>query len=189
MKRILLAVVFIFLLTTGSFAAFFIDVMGANVNAGDLKNQTGFGGALGFDITPIISFVFRSLMTSYTEDENKDTEVEYSYFTNLAGIEFVPVLPQLEKWQLRWRTSLMAGPAIGEFKPKAGDSKKDMGAAFSFWTGIQYDLTQYISPFFEVGYHKASYSKDFENASIGGYQISLGVRFYIFGSRDYTSEY
>ncbi|HOK03080.1 MAG TPA: hypothetical protein PKX79_11355 [Spirochaetota bacterium] len=189
MKRILIAVVFIFSFYISSFATFFVDVMGADVNAGDLKNETGFGGALGFDITPSIAFVYRALMTSYTEDQNKPTETEYSFFTNLFGIEFVPNLPQLESLQLRWRTSLLIGPAIGEVAPKSGDSASDMGLDIALWTGLQYDLTQHISPFFEIGYHKASYENDFEKASIGGYQIALGVRFYIFGSRDYTSEY
>jgi hypothetical protein len=68
LKRILIAVVFIFSFYISSFATFFVDVMGADVNAGDLKNGTGFGAALGFDNTPNIAIVYRSLMTSYTED-------------------------------------------------------------------------------------------------------------------------
>lgn len=189
MKKIFAAIIFVFICYTSSFAAFFIDGYGANIDAGDLKNQTGLGFALGFGITPNINFKFASTMTDYTENANKPDEINYEHLTFLGGIEFIPYFPQLEAYRIQWRSSLLVGAGKSSVELKTGEEVSDMGTVISFWTGLQYDLTQTISPYLEIGYHKASYTHDFEKASVGGYQIAIGVRFYVFGNKDYTSEY
>jgi len=191
LKKILVIILFIFLSTADSFAVFFVDGFGANIDAGDLETQYGFGGGLGFNITSDLNLLFRSTLTSVTENQDKIDETEYEHFTALAGVEYTPKIPILSRYRLNWRSSILAGFSNSEVSienVEDGDAS-DSGFACSFWTGIQYDLTQVISPFLDLGYHSSFYINDFDDASVNGYQIALGIRFYLTGSRDYTSDY
>lgn len=189
MKKLLAIVLFLFLSVTNSFAAFFIDGLGAYVNAGDLENQTGGGIGLGFDINPNLNFLFRTVYTTVTKDRNTTNEATYDHVSALAGVEYVPRIQALSDYRLSWKTSILAGMSNSEVDVKAADSASDMGFACALWTGLQYDLTQIISPFIDLGYHTSFYSDKLKDASVKGYQIAVGIRFYINGSRDYTGDY
>ena len=191
MKKILAIILFIFISVTNSFAVFFVDGFGANVDAGDLETQYGFGGGLGFSITSDLNFLFRSTWTSLTENKDKIDETDYEHFTAFGGVEYTPKIPLLSKYRLNWRNSILAGFSNSEVSIKNVEDGEvsDSGFACCFWTGIQYDLTQIVSPFLDLGYHSSFYINDFDDDSVRGYQIALGIRFYLTGSRDYTSDY
>ncbi len=190
MKKLLAIILFVFLSVTNSFAAFFIDGLGAYVNAGDLENQTGGGLGVGFDINPNLNFLFRTVYTTATKDKNTVSEATYDHVSALAGVEYDPRFQALGNYRLRWKTSILVGMSNSEVDVKAAtETVSDMGLACAFWTGLQYDLTQVISPFIDLGYHTSFYNDKLKDASVRGYQIAAGIRFYINGSRDYTGDY
>ncbi|HOP29333.1 MAG TPA: hypothetical protein P5120_05575 [Spirochaetota bacterium] len=191
MKKVLAIILFIFISTADSFAVIFVDAFGANVDAGDLENQIGFGLGLGFDINSDLNFILRTAMTSVTEDKDKTTETEYDHFTALAGIEYVPQIPALRNFKMSWKNSFLIGMSNSEVSVEnvQDGEVSDMGVACAFWTGLQYDLTQVISPFIDLGYHSSFYQNKMEDASVHGYQVAFGIRFYLTGSRDYTGDY
>ncbi|HPR38109.1 MAG TPA: hypothetical protein PLT13_10985 [Spirochaetota bacterium] len=191
MKKVLAIILFIFISTADSFAVIFVDAFGANVDAGDLENQIGFGLGLGFDINSDLNFILRTAMTSVTEDKDKTTETEYDHFTALAGIEYVPQIPALRNFKMSWKNSFLIGMSNSEVSVEnvQDGEVSDMGVACAFWTGLQYDLTQVISPFIDLGYHSSFYQNKMEDASVRGYQVAFGIRFYLTGSRDYTGDY
>jgi len=191
LKKVLAIILFLFISTANSFAAIFVDAFGANVDAGDMENQIGFGLGLGFDINSDLNFIFRTAMTSVTEDKDKTTETDYEHFTALAGIEYVPHIPSLRNLRMSWKNSFLVGMSNSEASMEQvqdGDVS-DMGVACSFWTGLQFDMTQVISPFIDLGYHSSFYQNKLEDASIRGYQVAFGIRFYLTGSRDYAGDY
>jgi len=191
LKRIAAIILFLFIATTNSFAVFFIDGFGANVDAGDMENQRGYGAGFGFDLNQDLNFLFRTAITSATDNLNDPDEIEYEHFTALAGVEFIPRIQALSNYRISWKTSILAGVSNSdmEIDEMYGESESEMGIACSFWTGLQYDLTQIVSPFIDLGYHSSFYTDKLKDASIQGYQIALGIRFYITGSRDYTGDY
>ena len=63
------------------------------------------------------------------------------------------------------------------------------GVVTMFKTGLQYNFTQVISPFFNAGYHKTFFNTEKTSMSVNGFEIDLGVRFYLGGNRDYENGY
>lgn len=191
MKRILVIILFMLLTTANSFAVVFIDAFGANVDAGDMENQLGYGLGFGIDINSDLNFIVRSALTSAIKDKDKTTETDYEHFTALAGLEYIPQIPALRSLRLSWKNSFLLGMSNSEVSVEnvQNGEVSDMGVACAFWTGLQYDLTQVISPFIDLGYHSSFYQNKLEDASVNGYQIAFGIRFYLTGSRDYTGDY
>lgn len=189
MKKIAAIIIFFFIASTNSFALVFIDGFGSYVQADDLKNQIGGGAGFGFDLTSDLNFIAKMAITNVTENPDDPDETKYEHMTYLAGVEYVPVIPVLQNYRVKWRTSILLGGSNSEVEAENTDSISDNGIAWAFWTGIQYDLTQVISPFFDLGYHSSYYTNEFEDAKVQGFQIELGLRFHITGSRDYTGDY
>lgn len=198
MKKLFFIISVMFISVTPSFAdigPFTIDVLGAYVDAGDLKGQTGFGGGFGMGITNILSLHFRFIQTEATENANKYNETNFEHMTMQIGAEYVPVIPMLEKYQLSWNTSIYLGISESHYEyynaavwPYNFDYDDD-GYSVSIWTGPHFDLTQYISFFLEVGYHYGYYKGELQDESIYGFQALIGARCTLFGSRDYTEGY
>ncbi len=192
MKRIFAIILFVFISTTNSFATFFIDGLGTYVNAGDMENQLGGGLGFGIDINRNLNFLFRAANTSTIKNQDKIDEVEFRHTTYMGGIEVIPELPALQKYRLSWKTSILAGVSSSKAELKNsyyGKDADEAGFACSFWTGIQYDLTQVVSPFIDLGYHSSFYTDKLKDESIQGYQIAIGIRFYLTGNRDYAGDY
>lgn len=190
MKRLL----FIFLIIVGtvsqSFASFYIDLMGAMVNADDLENQTGFGLGLGYGLNDELDLYFRSTLTQASENANLVNEINYDHTTVMGGVVYSPYLPVLERFRVSWKNTLLVGYSMSGVEFKAtGDEENDSGVAAAFWTGLQFDATQMISPFFEMGYHKSFYENKMEDASVQGLQFALGVRFYLTNTKKYSEGY
>jgi hypothetical protein len=164
--------------------------MGARVNADDLENQTGFGLGLGYGLNEEIGLYFRSTLTEATENANLATEINYGHTTVMAGVVYTPVLPILERFRLSWKNTFLVGYSMSEVEIKeVNEDVNDSGIAASFWTGLQFDATQMISPFFEMGYHKSFYENKMEDISVQGMQFALGVRFYITNTKKYSEGY
>ena len=202
LKKLFFIISIMFISITPSFAdigPFTIDFFGAYVDAGDLESQLGFGGGLGLGITDTVSVQFRVLQTEKSTEDDLDTawpdneESQYEQFTMQAGVEYVPVIPFLEKYQLSWNTSIFIGMAESHSRyynaTGIEQEKSDSGISFSLWTGPHFDLTQYVSFFTEIGFHYGYFTGELQDASIYGFQALVGARCTLFGSRDYTEGY
>ena len=190
MKKLFLILSIIFMSVTSSFAAFYVDLYGAFVGLDDLENQLGFGGGFGFSITDYLNVAARIVHTEKTVDANTTDEMNYSNESFLIGLEYIPKIPAIERYQLSWHVTLLGGMSDssvdGNGITGGGD---DMGVAISFWTGPHFDLTQYVSFFAEFGYNYNVHSGEFEDASVQGFQAMVGIRCTLFGSRDYSEGY
>jgi len=191
LKKLFFIISLIFLSITSSYAVFFIDAQGDYIATGELEPVTGGALGIGFSITDDLNFLIKSAYASNTEKKGKDDEFKYNYSYVTGGIEYIPPVAVLEEYRIYWKNSLNIGPSTieGEY-PKAEDSEKksEDGYICSFWTGLQFNLTQYIAPYFDLGYHKSFFASDVD-VSIKGWQVAAGIRFYIGGSRDYDANY
>ena len=181
---------------TPSFAdigPFSVDVFGAYVDAGDLKKQLGFGGGLGLGITDTVSVQFRFTASEKTENANKYYEEHYKHNTILLGVEYVPVIPFLERYHLSWNTSLFLGMSSSEYDYTTvawiEDHGQDDGFSGLICTGPHFNLTQYVSFFAEIGFHYSYFSGELQDESVYGIQAIAGARCTLFGCRDYAKGY
>ncbi len=100
----------------------------------------------------------------------------------LLGGEYVYFIQQ---FPVAITLSAAAGISHTEVKPKNDsvgiEDLGETGIGYGFWLGGQWLLTQWVSPFIEIGYSKSMYTTDFKNASIGGLQFLAGIRFTVWG--------
>jgi hypothetical protein len=185
LKKLLLIVFIFFISITSSFAAFFIDGQGNYIATGELDPVTGWAAGIGFGLTDDVNFLVRASISETTENKDLATEMNYEYAYAAAGIEYIPPIPIFEKYRVYWKNAVNIGASMFEVSSKDGeDDGVGPGVYTSFHTGLQYNFTQIIAPYIDLGYHKSFYDSS-KDVSIKGYQVALGVRFYIFGNRDY----
>lgn len=191
MKKIIFILFIYFMAVTSSYASFFIDGYGDHIATGDYEPVTGLGLGLGFSLTDDVNLLFRSSMATKTEYKDTTYELKYNYSSATVGVEYIPVIDLFDYVRLQWKNSVNVGASLFEFDDKSSTEGKDSktGAFLSFKTGFQYNFTQVISPFIELGYQKTFFSSSSSEYSIRGWQASLGVRFYVTGSRDYETGY
>ena len=190
MKRLLFILLILAGTASQSFASFYVDLMGAMVNADDLENQSGLGLGLGYVLNDNLDLCLRSTYTMATDNADLSDEINYDHMTVMTGVSYVPKLPLLERFRLNWKNTFLAGYSMSEFdEDLTGSHFSDQGLALAFLTGLQFDATQMISPFFDIGYHKSFYENDMEDASVQGFQFALGVRFYIGNTQKYSNGY
>lgn len=188
-KKIIITVLIIFLNTTIAMANLYIDGMFILNDTGDTKNQSGFGLKIATSIREDINIFIRQTYTTTTEDPNTINETEYMQIQGFLGGEYLYFIQQFPV-----AISLSAGVGVShtEVKPK-NDSIgiKDLsetGIGYGFWLGTQWLLTQWVAPFIEIGYSKSMYTTDFKNASIGGLQFLIGIRFTVWGKNKSLSD-
>ena len=176
---------------TSSYAVFFIDGQGYYASTGDFDPVSGFGGGIGFSLTDDVNFLVKCGTESNTENKNTVNELTYDYNFFTGGLEYIPSIDILNRYRLYWKSSLNLGWAeFSSEMPEVNDSdKSEVGFHVSFWTGLQFNFTQYIAPFIDLGYHKTFFTTSGSDLSITGWQAALGVRFYIGGNRDYSAGY
>ncbi len=194
MKKIFFVLSIIFFTAAASHAAFYVDGIGAYVDAGDFKSQLGYGGGFGFGITDNLNFAARVLSSSRTDNVNLPDEKQYELFTVFAGVDFIPVIPFFEKYQLTWNTSILGGMSEASFSYRESTDNDtidsdDMGVGFAVWTGPHFNMTQYVSLYMEVGYQYSVFQNKFQDESIYGLQAIVGLRISLFGVRDYEDGY
>ncbi|HNX25011.1 MAG TPA: hypothetical protein PKG60_13270 [Spirochaetota bacterium] len=190
MKKLFFIVGIFFFSITSSFAVFFIDAKGDYITTGDFEPVTGFGLGIGFDLTDDVNFLIRCSTATNTENKGAIDEMRYDYSTVTGGIEYIPSIPALDNYRIHWKNSLNLGASMFELDVENATDGKDSETGFiaSFCTGLQFDFTQTVAPFFDLGYHKSFYSST-SDLSINGWQAALGVRFFICGSRNYDAGY
>lgn len=171
-------------------AAVNFDVLGAYTMAGDLENEFGYGGAISIDINQNFNFFIRDIYNSVKKNANKPDEEVYYYNMAIAGVQY---LYQIGSSQAYWTNAVAAGIASGssEISVNYVQTKADEnGLVIAYWTGILVHGTQHISPFIEIGYHKAFYNSQLDGANVAGFQFCAGVRFSFFGkNRSLDADY
>ncbi len=189
MKKLFLIVFIFFVSITSSFAAFFIDGQGNYIATGELDPVIGFGGGVGFGLSDDVNLLFRCSLSTNTENAGLINEIRYEYSFAAIGIEFIPKIALLEQYRLYWKNSVNVGASEFEVDSDFGDKQKfGPGIFTSFHTGLQFNYTQIVAPYFDLGYHKSFYDST-ENISIKGFYAAVGVRFYVFGNKDQNAEY
>jgi len=190
LKRLLFILLMVVGFSSASFANFYVDLMGAMVNTDDLENQTGLGLGLGYGLNDEIDLYFRSTYTEATDDPNTPLEINYEHMTFMAGIAYTPIIPVLNRFRISWKNTFLAGYSMSDVDLKDfGESVSDSGLALAFWTGLKYDATQMIAPFFDIGYHKSFYQNKMEDISVQGFQFAFGIRFYLTNTKKYSTGY
>ncbi len=189
MKRIIITVLIIFSSTTIAMANLYVDGMFILNNTGDTKNQSGFGLKIAASIREDINIFIRQTYTTTTEDPNTINETEYMQVQGFLGGEYLYFVQQFPV-----AISLSAGVGVShtEVMPKEHlpgiKELSETGTSYGLWLSTQWLLTQWVAPFFEVGYSKSMYTMDFKNASIGGLQFLIGVRFTLWGKNKSLSD-
>jgi len=191
LKKLFFIIIIFCIPLTSSQAAFFIDGQGNYMSTGDFNPVTGFGLGIGLSIADDINFIVRGFMTQNTDNPSDPLiKKTYEYNAVTGGIEYIPPIVILEQYRIYWKNSINIGASMFSIDDKSGNigKKTENGLITSFTTGLQYNFTQVISPYFDLGYHKTFYQSN-SKLSISGWQIDLGVRFYVFGNRDYNAGY
>ena len=191
MKKLFFIISIFFISISTSYAVFFIDGQGDYMATGEFKPVTGFTAGIGFGLTDDVNILIRSSFATNTENADLADEIKYEYSAlATCGIEYVPPVDFFEEYRILWKSSIHLGAS--EFRLE-GESieDEDLGPSLlaSFHTGLQYNFTQIISPYFDLGYHKSFYKSGSTDVSIKGWQVAVGIRFYIFGSRDFNNGY
>lgn len=182
MKRTLITILTIFTGTTIALANTYVDGMFILNNTGDAKIQSGFGLKIATSIRNDFNVVFRSTLSSTTEDPNTINEIEYIQVQGLLGGEY---LYYIQQYPVAISLSAAVGVSHTEISPKNdAPGLKDLGETgigYGLWLGTHWILTQWATPFIEIGYSKSMYTTDLKDASIGGFQFLVGVRFTVWG--------
>lgn len=190
MKKIIIILIIIISMPNIVSANVYIDAIGAYTMAGDLDNQIGGGGSIATDVHPNVNLFAKYLYNTVRINVNEPDEEEYTYTMAIFGFQH---LLQIAESPAYWTNSLGIGAGRGSAETSVNyvsTSSRDSGICFVYWTGILVEATQYISPYIEIGYHKALFYSDFENTNVSGFQFLVGVRATLFGkNRSITTGY
>lgn len=173
-------------------ADIYVEGYGAYIGTKSAEWQYGGGGTLGFGLDENFGVLYRGMYTIYTATASSSNpqEESHSHMMHMAGLEYL--LP-LDMIRCEWRSSIMMGFSMTtlSYAPTSGveEEKMDMGPALAFWTGIQFNATQHLSPFVDIGFHTSFYTQSLEEKQILGLHIMAGVRFYIGGNRRIANNY
>ncbi len=203
MKRVLVILLFLFIASAPAFAInnIYIDAYGAMVGNNDAKSQYGGGVLLGYNVTGGLSFVYRNYFTTASEKlEGKFRD--YSYDAHLLGAEYLKSFGRFG-----WRSQALVGYTSVDIPyvyhtvvPLEIRNYDDSGFGVFVETGLQYNLTQHISPFVTGGYHYDMYSKEYQTTAdyvnfkdnsvkVNGLVFNFGVRFVIGENRSIDGDY
>ncbi len=193
MKKLLFTIIIFSLSISSSFASFFVNGGGNYMYTGGFIPVYGFEGGAGFSLNENINFLLDGSYALSTENDNdKINKKKYVYKFYTGGIEYIPTLDIFEKNNIYWKNTLSVGASTVSRKGHTGGANAEdqhSGLFTMFKTGLQYNFTQVISPYFDLGYHKTFFNTAKTSLSIGGLEFDFGVRFYIFGNRDFESGY
>lgn len=163
------------------------------MSTGDFSSVIGYESGFGFDLNENLNLLFKS-SRSYRTEHSTDplNKIKYNYTFAALGVEYIPPLPVLDLYRVFWKSSLSLGGSQFEIKGNCNGvncEDKQIGIYTAFRTGLQYNFTQIISPFFDLGYYNTFYNTAKTDLKISGWQFDFGVRFYLSGSRDYEVGY
>jgi hypothetical protein len=181
--------VFLVVPSQNALANIYADFIGVYNDTGDAEAQYGFGFLAGVGISKDVSFIARGVMTSLSENVNDPDEAKYSHKMYMGGVEYGYSIPA---YRLVWRSSLLLGYSMTDVEERVNYVKSktdDSGVCFEITTGIQWNATQHVAPFIDIGYHQSYYTGNLQDASIGGFQAMLGIRLYIFNVKSIDEDY
>jgi hypothetical protein len=192
-KRIIIGISFVLLFSATAMASMFIDSYATFLGAGDAKYQYGGGAALGFTLNDRFNILYRGMYTLYNKNATNFNPIkkEYNHMMHILGAEYVY---HIDRFHLDWRSSLMAGfsKTTMDQVPRGGGlstNLDDMGVAIALWTGIQFNATQNIAPFFDFGFHKSFFTSSLSHKNIWGINMMAGIRFYLGSHRNIDDRY
>lgn len=182
-KILCLASIAFVLVTVNSYANVDLDLGVAYTQTGDLKSEYGFSATflkdIHRDVRLFLTNIFNLQRSSSPIPGENDT---YIYNMLLFGSEY---RQQIMATPLYWSATAGLGFARGQYDYYSSDGQNlsagEWGFCTSFWAGLLYSITQSISPYLKVGYHKAFYSADLDGASVGGMQVLFGLRITLTG--------
>ena len=116
----------------------------------------------------------------YQKDPNEPEETDYTYSMTMGGLQYTH---RIGESQFFWTSSLGVGNAKAEIEPRYSvyPDVHESGLCGAVWTGFLLEATQRVSLYLEAGYHKATFSNELEDASVGGPQVLFGIRITIWG--------
>lgn len=193
MKKLFFIIAIFFLSITTSFAIFFIEGQGNYTTTSESDPILGVGTAFGFDLTDDINLLVSAASGEVTQHRNKTNEVNYEFEYAAIGIEFIPQIAVLDKYRLNWRNSVNIGASRfntehDNYLYESGDGS-EMGTYVGLKTGMQFNFTQCIAPYFDLNFHKTFPWSTDPKVTVQGWQAALGIRLYFGGSRDYDTGY
>lgn len=198
MRKSIITVALFFLISSSAMANVFLDVYGAFLTAGDAEYQYGGGGALGVNFLPRWSFLYRGMYTFSSFDVNTHKEKKFEYIQNFLGVEYIYPIPKV---YMGWKSSIMIGISQLNFHDKVikyaamipyydDRDRDDLGITIAFWTGLKFDVSQYVAPFIDIGYFYTIFSDELKDELIHGFHMMVGIRFNLWGkNRDINEEY
>ncbi|MCP4134649.1 MAG: outer membrane beta-barrel protein [bacterium] len=153
----------------------YIDAYGILRDMGEGVMKFGGGGNVGIAITDDINILY---VFNYTLRPMEPLLTTKRTYTNiLYGLQVEYVFP-IKAYRLGWKTGITLGMATSDvsFENLTDQNVNDMGIHAGLNTGIQYDLTQHITPFFELGYAYTSFLNQLSGADMHNFNLNLGVR-------------
>ncbi|MEJ5363164.1 MAG: hypothetical protein WBK20_05335 [Spirochaetota bacterium] len=189
MKKIIVMMFTLLASTTIAMANLYVDGFFISNDAGDAKSQSGIGLKIAASIKDDINIFLKQTYSATTEDPNTINETDYMQIQGFLGGEY---LYYIQQFPLLVSLSAGIGVSSTDIQPKEDASGikelSETGIGFGFWLGTHWLLTQWIAPFIEIGYTKSMYTTDLKNASIGGLQFLVGLRFTVWGKNKSLSE-
>jgi hypothetical protein len=167
---------------------FYIDGFGSLVTTNDAKTQFGGGLGIGYNIIDSWNLVYKFQMDLYSETyHNTSKTMDYKYMSNLIGVEYV--------WKfgrIGWRSSILAGmssvtiPYVGnDFGSPTIYTNHELdkddysgGIVMAINTGAQFDLTQHVAPFLDLGFHYDIYSKEKKDYNYNSLMNTSPIKLY-----------
>ncbi len=188
LKKIIFPMLLFLIFINYSYANMYGDAIAHYTDNGDADKMSGFGFGLGLDMMPEVTFFIKSKYGVFS-DYGGDIKN-----TNLTVLGIVEKNYQIKNYPVFGTIALGIGYSETNISRKYDTlpdvDASDRGVGYGGWLGIRYHLSQFVSPYFNIGYQKSYYQGDLENADIGGKQFNLGVTFTFRGkNRDLYSDY
>jgi len=213
-KAIILTAILFMFVSSSAFALnnFYIDGCGSLITNNDARTQFGGGLGFGYNVVGNWNVLYKFQMTvASMQYKNTEKYMDYDYMSNMAGVEYL--------WKfgrIGWRSAILAGvsscsvPYVSysnnitptDYTDDTITTKDYSGGlAFALMSGAQFDVTQHIAPFIEVGFHYDYFAKDTYQHNytldtnkavplkIYGVNLLVGVRFTIGSNQSISSDY
>jgi long-subunit fatty acid transport protein len=175
---------------------FYFDVGGTLLQNKDAKFNYGAAWGFGYNLVDKFNIVYHGAFAFAKTDPGETTEFSAQYISQGLGLEYVWYL-----WKrLGWRSSLLIGVVmldISEPNLTVLEDYNSLGVGMGLNTGVQWDVTQHVTPFFDVGFHydymfsKREYTATtaLQQVNVYGITLQLGIRFVFGRNKSIDSEY
>jgi len=158
----------------------YLDAAGALTDTGEDTMKFGGVGSIGVEILENTNALFRfSLLKK--EEKNGAT---YDQKILAVGAEYVYPF-----FRFGWKNSIWGGLSMLGIDVSGFPGISDSGVYLALHTGVEYDLTQHIAPFVEIGYGFSYYTGDLDGSNSHSFNFLFGIRVTIGGNKSISKEY